>query len=492
MAEEWQLSPQASRAGGSKGPSSPQREKRRSSMVQRSGSLSDSEMSDVEAKGQAGSKHKKEAPGLKVDDKMTGLALPDVVRELLKDVAILRWDARDGVYEVVNGDLFEKRFNELRKVRNKVKPSGTERPFSRMYNFFLLEQGDKWARTGTRFRPRVPSGFPSPEFLASIKGVEKKSSAAPSASSSSASSRPKPAAAPAAPAPARLPSASKPASVPVERAASAGAVSKAPEQRVPKAPGAARPHKSPVLRAANPKPMLPPAHEPEDLALEAPRGHHGHHAHHSHMMEQTMLGKRVREQMWHHDRILPREMIEATARKLRLLEKEHELPPRASYTQEREHHYHAVPRHHNHHHHHHEEPEPVPHHAYEPAAHHEEHASYHSHHHHVEHQARSSAASYSTPAAPSFHHMPAAYDVHDDFSDGMSSCMSSCVPSPETMMSLVGDFAGSPLDIGESELSNLLSDSPGHNKLDGLAHKEHHTSFLFDSIEDSSNWVVDW
>ena len=54
-----------------------------------------------------------------------------------------------------------RRFNELRKVRNKSKPSGVERPFSRMYNFFVLESGDKWARTGTKFRPRNSKGLPT-------------------------------------------------------------------------------------------------------------------------------------------------------------------------------------------------------------------------------------------------------------------------------------------------------------------------------------------
>ena len=58
------------------------------------------------------------------------------------------------------------RFNELRKVRNKSKPSGVERPFSRMYNFFVLESGDKWARTGTKFRPRNSKGLPTPGALA--------------------------------------------------------------------------------------------------------------------------------------------------------------------------------------------------------------------------------------------------------------------------------------------------------------------------------------
>ncbi len=34
-----------------------------------------------------------------------------------------------------------------------------------MYNFFVLESGDKWARTGTKFRPRNSKGLPSPGAL---------------------------------------------------------------------------------------------------------------------------------------------------------------------------------------------------------------------------------------------------------------------------------------------------------------------------------------
>lgn len=109
-------------------------------------------------------------------DKMGGLPLPDVVRELLKEKNILRWDAKEGVYEVLHGDNFERRFNELRKVRSKVKAAGTERPFSRMYNFYVLEKGDKWARTGTRFRPRTASSQPTPEILAAVRALEAKRS----------------------------------------------------------------------------------------------------------------------------------------------------------------------------------------------------------------------------------------------------------------------------------------------------------------------------
>jgi hypothetical protein len=71
------------------------------------------------------------------------------------------------------------RFNELRKVRNKPKAAGTERPFSRMYNFFVLEQGDKWAKTGTRFKPRNAAGYPRPEC---VKSSETKKERAPKSS----------------------------------------------------------------------------------------------------------------------------------------------------------------------------------------------------------------------------------------------------------------------------------------------------------------------
>ena len=66
--------------------------------------------------------------------------------------------------------LWVDRFNELRKVRNRAKTSGMERPFSRMYNFYTLVLGDKWARTGTKFRPRNGKGFP--KLLESIAQLE--------------------------------------------------------------------------------------------------------------------------------------------------------------------------------------------------------------------------------------------------------------------------------------------------------------------------------
>lgn len=41
-------------------------------------------------------------------------------------------------YEVLDGAAFEDKFNALRKVRQRHKNGATERPFSRMHNFFIL------------------------------------------------------------------------------------------------------------------------------------------------------------------------------------------------------------------------------------------------------------------------------------------------------------------------------------------------------------------
>ena len=61
----------------------------------------------------------------------------------------LRWDIATSCYEVVDGEMFERRFDELRRKRDRDDGSNG-RPFSRMHNFYILERGDKWAKTGTQ------------------------------------------------------------------------------------------------------------------------------------------------------------------------------------------------------------------------------------------------------------------------------------------------------------------------------------------------------
>ncbi len=54
----------------------------------------------------------------------------------------------------MDGFRFEERFNQLRRVRQRHKNGTAERPFSRMHNFYVLERGEKWAKTGSLFRPK--------------------------------------------------------------------------------------------------------------------------------------------------------------------------------------------------------------------------------------------------------------------------------------------------------------------------------------------------
>eukprot|EP00286_Rhodomonas_abbreviata_P011588 CAMPEP_0181339324 /NCGR_PEP_ID=MMETSP1101-20121128/29187_1 /TAXON_ID=46948 /ORGANISM="Rhodomonas abbreviata, Strain Caron Lab Isolate" /LENGTH=758 /DNA_ID=CAMNT_0023450269 /DNA_START=69 /DNA_END=2346 /DNA_ORIENTATION=- len=85
----------------------------------------------------------------------TGLLLPDAVKHVCDEGQGLRWDVDASCYEVVDGALFEKRFDELRRKRDR--DDGTSgRPFSRMHKYYKLEAGERWAKTGARFSPKSP------------------------------------------------------------------------------------------------------------------------------------------------------------------------------------------------------------------------------------------------------------------------------------------------------------------------------------------------
>ena len=47
--------------------------------------------------------------------------------------------------QVVNGDLFEQRFNDLRRKRDRDDDAGG-RPFSRMHKYYSLLSGNRWAK----------------------------------------------------------------------------------------------------------------------------------------------------------------------------------------------------------------------------------------------------------------------------------------------------------------------------------------------------------
>ena len=83
------------------------------------------------------------------------LKLPELIELLSKDESVLKWDDSLGVYEVMNGQVFEERFNAMRCTRGKRKEEAIERPFARMHSHFVLVRGGRWAATGTTFRPLV-------------------------------------------------------------------------------------------------------------------------------------------------------------------------------------------------------------------------------------------------------------------------------------------------------------------------------------------------
>mmetsp|Transcript_10833 Transcript_10833/g.21768 ORF Transcript_10833/g.21768 Transcript_10833/m.21768 type:complete len:497 (+) Transcript_10833:237-1727(+) len=470
-ADEWEIPRSAVAPSSKQGVAVPRQQRRfhreaSNVSMESLGSSSDSESlsSSPTPSGRGGGKKKEE--------RMGGLALPEVVRELLKDSSVLRWDSRESVYEVLHGDNFEKRFNELRKVRNKVKASGTERPFSRMYNFFVLEQGDKWARTGTRFRPRTTVGYPSPEFLASLKSIDGKKSSTLNASAKARASS------------ASIWSSSSKgsSSTPVKNAnisessprvssTQAAFSSRAQLQRTAVTGAALNRALKPVSKARKLSSSASPSSSfslpnASDLGGGLEVGAIAH----------SLLGKRAREfhlTAQEMEQVLPRDLIEVTARRLRVLDREdtrdyypvrHDAPEMhgeaVSSTVGRVSFQHVADAHAD-----------------------EVHDEFQEEHEAETSEQPPSVPAYGAEMRPEYTTSGTDYDSCDP-SDGFSSG----VPSPESVMSLVGDFPGSPLNLEDEEhghedqLSALIC-SPSHPTLskDG---------FYFDALEESA-WVSD-
>jgi hypothetical protein len=95
--------------------------------------------------------------------------LPELIDTLAKDERVLRWDPVHNWFEVVDGPAFEERFNALRCIRGKRREDAVDRPFARMHIHFILARGDKWAGTGSAFRPKgetMCKGQPSVQMSA--------------------------------------------------------------------------------------------------------------------------------------------------------------------------------------------------------------------------------------------------------------------------------------------------------------------------------------
>jgi len=86
--------------------------------------------------------------------RLSGLMLPQVVQQICSEGTALRWDAAAGCYHVLDGEAFERRFDDLRRKRKRGEGAQTHnRPFSRMHKHYTLLAGDGWAKTGSKFIP---------------------------------------------------------------------------------------------------------------------------------------------------------------------------------------------------------------------------------------------------------------------------------------------------------------------------------------------------
>ena len=99
--------------------------------------------------------------------------MPEVIATLAAEGKVLEWNKNEGVYIVIDGPGFEKRFNELRYVRGKkVDPrAATNRPFSRMHTHFVLVRGEKWAGTGSAFKVKQEETVPTAKTAVTASDV---------------------------------------------------------------------------------------------------------------------------------------------------------------------------------------------------------------------------------------------------------------------------------------------------------------------------------
>ncbi len=66
------------------------------------------------------------------------LRLPELVDLLAKEGQVLRWNELCSWYEVLDGPLFEEKFNALRCTRGKRKEQAVDRPFARLEHFHWM------------------------------------------------------------------------------------------------------------------------------------------------------------------------------------------------------------------------------------------------------------------------------------------------------------------------------------------------------------------
>lgn len=93
----------------------------------------------------------------------------------------LKYDYGTGCFQVIDGPQFEKDYCALRMTRIKKNQAAPDRPFAQMYRAYTMVQGEKWASTGTVFKPKRP------EIAPNYKGPSPTGSDAPCTDQSSIS-----------------------------------------------------------------------------------------------------------------------------------------------------------------------------------------------------------------------------------------------------------------------------------------------------------------
>jgi hypothetical protein len=86
-----------------------------------------------------------------VKDLKPFLPIPEAVDFIAKIGKVLCWNSQKKWFVVLDGPRFEEQFNAMRPVRGKRKAD------ARMHVYFDLVRGEKWAGTGSAFRPKAHS-----------------------------------------------------------------------------------------------------------------------------------------------------------------------------------------------------------------------------------------------------------------------------------------------------------------------------------------------
>jgi hypothetical protein len=85
------------------------------------------------------------------------MKVPEAVEHILREGEALRWDADTNCYEVLDADLYVRRFNALRAKRVRREDGAPDRPFAAMRRYFKLQSGDGWGKLGAKFSLLPPT-----------------------------------------------------------------------------------------------------------------------------------------------------------------------------------------------------------------------------------------------------------------------------------------------------------------------------------------------